>query len=125
MHKKILVVDDDSSIVEGIKLILESEQYTVTTSTKAEHIQNTIKECCPDLIILDVMLVGYDGRMIAQKLKSDRKTKNIPIIMISASHDIEESVYKYGADTFLAKPFDMESLLTAVNTQLDKTASVV
>ena len=65
----------------------------------------------PDLLLLDIWMSGEDGRDICKKLKQSELTKNIPVIMVSASKDIKESALAAGADDFLAKPFEMNELL--------------
>lgn len=113
--KKILVVDDDEGILEAFKMLLESEDYEVHTSTNGDVVFNfKEKENLPDLIILDVLLSGKDGREICKYLKNNSQTKSIPVIMVSAHPNIDESVKNSGANDYLAKPFDIEDLLSRV-----------
>ncbi len=116
MNKKILVVDDDQDILDAIQFTLESSGYDVKTTEKGEYAENLHDNNggLPVLIILDVLLSGKDGRTICKKLKSQKDTKHIPIIMISAHPDAEKSVKEVGADAFLAKPFDIDKLLALV-----------
>lgn len=113
MGKKILVADDDPAILDCLQIILEDAAYTVETSSNGETIPK-IEKFKPDLILLDVWMSGEDGRNICRKLKSKALTKNIPIIMISATSYIEESTRLAGAEDFLPKPFHMNDLLTKV-----------
>jgi DNA-binding response OmpR family regulator len=113
--KKIVVLDDDEAILAAIKYTLESEGHVVIPLTRnGRGLLNQIKKGPPDLIILDVLLSGQDGRDICKKLKSEKTTRGIPVIMISAHPDAEESARKAGADDFLEKPFDIDDLLSAV-----------
>jgi len=73
-----------------------------------------MKDELPDLLLLDIWMSGEDGRDICKKLKHTDATKNIPVIMISASRDIKESALESGADDFLAKPFEMNELLEKI-----------
>lgn len=115
--KNILVIDDDKDILDAITFVLESDGYSVTTSEKGDYAENLIfQQHLPDLIILDVLLSGKDGRVICKKLKSQKETKSIPIIMVSAHPNAEKTVKEAGADSFLAKPFDIESLLENIHT---------
>ncbi len=116
MTKKILAIDDDADILDAIRFTLEGEGYEVTTAEKGEYAENLHdkNDKLPDLIILDVLLSGKDGRIICKKLKNQDETKHIPVIMISAHPTAEKSSKKVGADHFLAKPFDVESLLSLV-----------
>ena len=84
--RKILVVDDDPDILDALQFMLEDAGYEVKTTEKGEYAENLrdTNGGLPDVIILDVLLSGKDGRIICQKLKSQQETKRIPIIMISA-----------------------------------------
>jgi DNA-binding response OmpR family regulator len=114
--KKILVVDDDPDILDALQFMLEDAGYEVKTSEKGEYAENLHDSNggLPDVIILDVLLSGKDGRLICQKLKSQEETKRIPIIMISAHPNAKKSVSAVGADDFMAKPFDMDDLLATI-----------
>lgn len=114
--KKILVVDDDPDILDALQFMLEYAGYEVKTTEKGEYAENLrdTNGGLPDVIILDVLLSGKDGRLICQKLKSREETKRIPIIIISAHPNAKKSVAEVGADDFLAKPFDMDDLLTKI-----------
>src|SRR5947209_4432851 len=114
--KKVLVVDDDPDILDALQFLLEDVGYEVTTADKGEYAENLhdTNGGLPDVIILDVLLSGKDGRLICQKLKSQEKTKRIPIIMMSAHPDAKQSVKVVGADDFLAKPYDVDDLLAKI-----------
>ena len=114
--KKILVVDDDPDILDALKFALEDAGYEVTTTEKGEYAENLrdTNGGLPDVIVLDVLLSGKDGRLICQKLKSQSDTKHIPILMISAHPNAKHSVRLVGADDFLAKPFDIDELLEKI-----------
>lgn len=118
MQKKILVVDDDEGILEAFQIMLESEGYDVKLSSDAEELTSHRNGYKPDLIILDVLLSGKDGREICKQLKSDAQTSKIPVIMMSAHPKVDESVKKSGANDFLPKPFDMDELLQKIDEQL-------
>ena len=114
--KKILVVDDDPGILDALQLTLEDAGYEVTTTEKGDYAENLrdTNGDLPDVIILDVLLSGKDGRIICQKLKSQEDTRHVPIIMISAHPGAKQSVKAVGADDFLAKPFDIDVLLAKI-----------
>ena len=113
-QKKILVVDDEPDILEFLQVILEEEGYIVATTDKGEYVEELHNGGLPDLILLDVLLSGKDGRLIAKHLRSQEDTKRIPIIMFSAHPSAEETARQSGADDFLAKPFDIPALLEKV-----------
>jgi len=109
-------VDDDPDILDALEIILEFAGYEVKTTEKGEYVENLrdVNGGLPDLIILDVLLSGKDGRLICQKLKSQDDTKLIPIIMISGHPNAKQSVTAVGADDFMAKPFDMDEFLEKI-----------
>ena len=111
--KKVLVADDDPAILEVITLILEDAGYEVKTTVNG-HTEKFAEKYLPDLILLDIWMVGMDGRNICKSLKAEKLTKHIPVIMISANKDTEKIAKEAGADGFLAKPFDMKDLLSTV-----------
>ena len=113
MGHHILVVDDDEGIVEVIQIVLEGEGYAVRTATNRDGLQD-LADDLPDLILLDVLLSGDDGRDICKALKSDPLTKDIPVIMLSAHSDASKVADAGGADDFLEKPFDVDKLIDIV-----------
>jgi len=115
----ILVVDDDEDILEVIKYILEDSGYEVDTLSDGHYLFDQIKKHEPDLILLDVMLGNMDGRELCKDVKAGIDTHNIPVILISASHQISDTSRKNGApDDFIAKPFDIAVLLNSIERQL-------
>lgn len=114
--KKILVVDDEKSILEAVGFILNDAGYEV--DARLDIGIEKVKKHLPDLILLDVRLCGKDGRDIARELKQNSDTKHIPVIMISASPIDAKSIKTYGADDFLQKPFDIDFLLKSVKRYL-------
>jgi DNA-binding response OmpR family regulator len=113
-HKKILVVDDEPDILEFLEVILEEEGYAVAVADKGEYLEKLHDDGLPDLILLDVLLSGQDGREIVKRLKGQERTKHIPVIMFSAHPSAERTTRKAGAEDFVAKPFDMDILLTKI-----------
>lgn len=111
MQKIIFIVDDDEGIVDAVSLMLKEYGYAVCATLRGEEVYRVIKECRPDLIFLDVLLSGMDGRRICRELKSRSETKSIPIVMISAHPSAKNHALKVGADAFLAKPFEIDDLL--------------
>lgn len=121
MAKRILVVDDDESILEVVQIVLESEGYVVQTAMNSGFLQQLASQpALPDLILLDVLLSGEDGREISRQLKADPQLQHIPVVMLSAHSDASKAVDKGGADTFLEKPFDVDVLLDTVQQYLPK-----
>ena len=113
-RKKILVVDDELDILEFLQVILEEEGYAVLTSQKGEYPEQLHNGGLPDLILLDVLLSGKDGREIVKYLKQQDETKDIPVIMFSAHPSAEQTAREAGAEDFIAKPFEIDELLAKV-----------
>jgi DNA-binding response OmpR family regulator len=115
---KILVVDDDTDILSVMEILLTMKGFEVQVTSKGENTFPKIASFKPDLILLDVLISGHDGRVICKKLKSDEETRNIPVIMFSAHPGAAASIAEYGANDFIAKPFDVNNLMKKVNAQL-------
>ncbi len=116
---KILVADDNAAILDALKIMLEEEGYEVETTVDGSRAQN-MKEPLPDLLLLDIWMSGMDGRDVCIYLKSRPATRDIPIIMVSATKDIERIAKDSGADDFISKPFEMENLLAVVAKHVNK-----
>lgn len=112
-NKKIMIADDDPGIVDAVEMLLEFEGYEVTSTVDGTTVLE-MKKNLPDLLLLDIWMSGEDGRDICKKFKESELTKDIPVIMISASRDVRESAIAAGANDFLAKPFEMDELLKKV-----------
>lgn len=112
--KKVFVVDDDIDILEALSMMFQEAGYGVIASSTGENVYEVVNAQQPDILILDVLLSGRDGRTIAKNLKSNDNTKSLPIIMISAHPSAAKSSREVGADDFLAKPFDMNSIIGKV-----------
>jgi DNA-binding response OmpR family regulator len=117
--KRILVIDDDADILEILSYLLSDHGYLVETLATGEAVFQTIHHFHPDLVLMDVMLAGMDGRVICKDIKLHEETKTLPVILISASHDLARSLHQRVApNDFLAKPFDLDDLLDKVAEQL-------
>lgn len=112
--KRVLIIDDDEGILDAIAFILEDAGYDVQTTAKADEVIDKTTSLHPDIIVLDVLLSGKDGRVICRELKQQRHSRHIPVIMISALPGAESTIREFGADDFLAKPFDTTALLETV-----------
>jgi len=121
MSKKILVLDDDEGILDVISFILQDTGYTVKVLSSGKTIFDEVKHFHPDLVLMDIMLGDMDGRMICQELKRQQATENLPVILISASHNVSETLNQAGApNDFIAKPFDIDHLVDKIRSQLSK-----
>ncbi|WP_025143469.1 two-component system response regulator [Pedobacter jeongneungensis] len=114
--KRVLVVDDDPDVLEVFQEVLETEHYKVYPLLSPRYIFKTIRDFAPDLIILDIMLNGMDGRAVFKELRLNPETEGIPIILASARYDENYiASQKYHPDDYLEKPFNMADLLQKVN----------
>lgn len=120
---RILAVDDDNDILEVLQFILEDSGYEVETLSDGHYLLDTIRKKAPDLILLDIMLGSMDGRELCKEVKNQDSTHNIPVILISASHNISNAMNQDGApNDFIAKPFDINNLLAKIKNQLRPAA---
>ena len=116
---RILAVDDDKDILEVLQFILEDSGYEVDTLMDGRYLFEKIKAHTPDLILLDIMLGNLDGRELCKDVKTTSETNNIPVILVSASHNVPSAANNIGApNAFLAKPFDIDDLLDIIKLQL-------
>ncbi len=122
VKQKILIVDDDENIAELISLYLEKEQYDTEMAYSGEEALTIIEAYNPDLLLLDIMLPGIDGYEVCQQV---RKTRDIPIIMLSAKGEVFDKVLglKMGADDYIVKPFDSNELVARVSAVLRRSGS--
>ena len=121
---RVLIIDDDEDISAMLFLLLRKD-FDVAVVTKSENIFPEIKKVQPDIILLDVFLTGYDGRVICKQLKFHPDSKHIPVIMVSGHDDVLQTVEQYGANDFIQKPFEAATLLTKINDLLKvKTRSM-
>jgi len=116
---KVMIADDDPGILDAVEAMLEFGGYEVSSTSNGATVLD-LKEDLPDLLLLDIWMSGTDGRDVCRKLKEKELTKDMPIIMISASTELERSAKEAGADDFLEKPFDMEELLNKIGSFLKK-----
>ncbi|OGS39745.1 MAG: hypothetical protein A2551_07755 [Elusimicrobia bacterium RIFOXYD2_FULL_34_30] len=126
IKEKILIVDDEKEIIELIKYNLEKANFNVISAkTGGEALDLIDSKPSINLIILDVMLPGIDGLEILKKIKKSEKTKNIPVIMLTAKGEESDIVagLKLGADDYITKPFSVKVLIERVKTILRRKNS--
>lgn len=111
--KKVLIADDNKYMLDALQEIIEIGGYEAELADVDGPFK--LSNELPDLILMDIKMSGKDGRVICRDLKSKLKTKNIPIILLSASHQLHDSALEAGADVFMAKPFSMNELLEKIN----------
>jgi len=131
-QKKILVVDDEPSMVEAVEAVLKGKSYNVVTASDGEEGLRKVTEEKPDLIILDVIMPGKHGFQVCRELKTDPKYKafsKIPVLMLTVYPGDREKMnlsmregMTMEADDYIQKPFDPDELLERVE-RLLKLAS--
>src|SRR5687768_16065356 len=115
--KKILITEDDPAIMDVLTLILANNNMKVCCHTNGAALFENKFEI-PDLFLIDKQLSGVDGLDICRHLKSQDLTRNIPIVVISASPHVHSQALEAGADEFLEKPFSNKNLLFVVRKHL-------
>ncbi|MEW5866421.1 MAG: response regulator transcription factor [Bacillota bacterium] len=118
----ILVVEDEESVRELVRMYLENEGFRVETASDGEEALNKVKANTPDLIVLDVMLPKFDGWTVCKEVK---KTSSVPIIMLSARAEEFDRVLglELGADDYIPKPFSPREMVARVRAVLRRTGS--
>ncbi len=126
MNNKILVIDDDIAINELIKVNLELCGYKVVQAYDGTKGFALAKQENPSLIILDVMMPEVDGFTVAQRIRKNEETKNIPILMLTALSELNDKVkgFDIGVDDYLVKPFEMEELQVRVRALLKRSNQI-
>jgi CheY-like chemotaxis protein len=117
-EKKIVIFDDDEDILSICSFILEEQGWTVHAFTECNNIVEKVSGILPDVILMDNWIPDDGGIIATQTLKKDEKLKSIPVIYFSANSDIELLANHAGAETYLAKPFDLEELERVINAVL-------
>lgn len=113
---KILLIDDDPDVRVALSRLLQREGYAVETAATRGEAFAKIEQAHPDVILLDVLLSGTDGREICRELKAATTTKHIPVIMLSGHPGAAQQPHSYGADDFVAKPLNSATLLHKLHT---------
>ncbi len=125
MHT-VLVVDDETDILELVVFNLERQQFKVLTADNGITAVQVAKEKIPDLIVLDLMLPGMDGFSVYRELRADPRTNGIPVLMLTAKGEVNDRIagLELGADDYVTKPFSPRELLLRVRALLKRTRKV-
>ena len=117
MAKKILVIDDELELVKAITIRFKASGYEVVPAFDGQEGVDKAGEVKPDLILLDIVMPKMDGYQVCKKLKGNPETKDIPIIIFTASgqQDLEKRCMAVGAKGVIMKPFEATELLELVN----------
>jgi CheY-like chemotaxis protein len=110
----ILVVDDDPAILDLIAQVLLEEGYEVLAVSNGQTAVDLARKLRPHLILLDLMMPEMNGWQVTAVLKADPQTRAIPILLLSARRDMARTANELGVTAYLAKPFDLDDLLSRV-----------
>ncbi|MDA8083319.1 MAG: response regulator [Nitrospiraceae bacterium] len=123
--KKVLVVDDEPDIAELVSYNLKKEGYSVSTSADGEEALDRIRKGNFDFVVLDLMLPGIPGIEICRILRSEPKTRNLPVLMLTAKGDEVDKVLglEMGADDYMSKPFSPRELVARIKAVLRRTGA--
>jgi len=116
----ILVLDDDPDICIMIKMVLDYYGYDAMDAENEENARKIISSNHVDLLIMDMLLSGVDGTDICRRLKKDKETSSIPILMFSAHPTAKETCLAAGADDFISKPFEMNDMMEKISFFLER-----
>jgi DNA-binding response OmpR family regulator len=118
---RILIVDDDKDLLTVVQSLLRKKGFEVYINNDSDNIAQSVRACKPQLILLDVFLAGIDGLEVCKRLKSAPYSRHIPIIIFSAYPRVAETaIYEFGANDFIAKPFEMNELVRKIHKVLSK-----
>ncbi len=124
---KILVVDDEKDIVDLVALHLQREGHEVVSVSNGLAVLPAAVKTSPELIVLDIMLPGLDGVQVHRRLRADSRTRDIPVIMLTARSQTNDRIagLEGGADDYLTKPFSPRELMLRINAVLRRSQKVV
>lgn len=122
LKKKILFIEDETEIVDLMRTRLEANGYQMFAAYDGEEGLKKVKEGNPDLILLDIVMPKLNGIEVCKRLKGDLKTKDIPIIVVSASggKNLPQRCRQAGADEVVIKPFAAEEILGKISRLLEE-----
>ena len=114
---KVLIVDDDHTMVSLLATLLELDGFEVFPTTQASELEQNLRNDQPDLVIMDVFLNNGDGIELLRKIRSTSEFSSLPVIMTSGM-DVEEQCLEAGANGFILKPYSPPELLSMIRENL-------
>jgi two-component system alkaline phosphatase synthesis response regulator PhoP len=125
LKRKVLIVDDEPDIVEFVQYNLRKEMFETISAGDGLKALQLARQQRPDLVLLDLMLPGMEGLEVCRRLKAERDTAGIPIIMLTAKGEEADIVagLEIGADDYVPKPFSMRLLLARIKAVLRRTSA--
>jgi DNA-binding response OmpR family regulator len=123
-RKQVLIIDDDTDILEVLQETLEMENYRVATATNVNGASEQLAAALPDLIILDLVLPDGNGFELCRKITSDPATSNVPVLLLTGKNSLDDRISGFltGARKYITKPFDIDNLMDAVRDLILKSS---
>ncbi len=112
---RILIIDDSQQLLEALKMVLETGDHEVIIKTSTEDVFDFVQHTKIDILLIDVLLEGVNGKHICKELKSNLLTSYFPIILMSATPEYMVDFKECDADGILEKPFDINFLVAKIN----------
>ncbi|MEZ2334870.1 response regulator [Mucilaginibacter sp. RCC_168] len=112
--KKVMIIDNDLDVLDIMQEALVYEGFTVTAYEHTNNILSIVEQEKPDVILIDYLLEGINGGEICHQMKVNPTTSDLPVIIISAYPKVILSLGTYGCDKFIAKPFDLDELVSSI-----------
>ena len=114
---KVMIVDDDRTMVSLLKILLEMDGYEVVNVTHGRDFLPNVREEMPDIVLLDVFLTNIDGKELVAEVRKSEDLSDLKVIMTSGM-DLSDQCVKAGADAFLLKPYTPEQLMQVLQENL-------
>ncbi len=114
-NKKILICDDDEGILDMLEMVFEDSPYTIIAEQNSLNVKGIVEKQSPDLVVLDLWMPVLSGDQVLQMLRKNPGTREIPVIIISASREGRQIASNAGATGYISKPFDFQELMNMVN----------
>jgi DNA-binding response OmpR family regulator len=112
---RILVVDDNKDILEAVSLVLSRKEMDVATLNDPAFLHDYISKYAPDLLLMDIAMGSYDGRLLCREIKTSPDKQQLPVVLFSARSYSAESIRNSQADDMIAKPFCVSELCDIVH----------
>lgn len=122
MAQTVMLVDDDPQLRRVVSMFFELEGYNVVQAKDGREAITMLAEYIPDVILLDLMMPDVPGLEVCQHVRSDRRLKDIPVVVFTAAEMQEEELRAAGADRFITKPYSLEGLRRVVRTLIRESA---
>lgn len=119
---KILIIEDDWDLLEGLVLLFEMEGHTTCGTSNGLTGMSMVREFRPDIILTNFQMPGADGLSVLQSVRSDPALSETPVVFLTASRhpSVREQAVRHGADAFLHKPFSADDLIVTVSRLLSE-----